>query len=471
MKNTLNILDKINVDIEITENKFNFKFTDLFLMAARKNPKRAFLFVSKLLGKHIPINPKKAILTGRLLGILVGRAMGKSIDNNYSIMAKALKDTSLLENAFMFSEKNLISLKKPTVFIGFAETATALGNSVFSQFIGDDIYYIHTTRDEIKEFNSIFDFKEEHSHATSHFCYSLNENILSQAKRIVLIDDEITTGKTILNLIRAINKKYPIKEYVVASILDWRNKEFIKRYDDIKRELNIDIKVVSLFKGEVFCKSPSIDTIEIKYQNDYPNDIEGIFNEVYENGNIVSKSYEDKRGKDNVIIRNHFFKGEEMIGLSRILGDGNEKKYDYLKHSGRFGISTHDLYKIEMDIENIIKNMKIPKEKVLVLGTEEFMYIPMIMASLIPNAKYASTTRSPIYVGTKEEYAIKYAAKFKNPFDKQVENYIYNLGYEKYKSVFFVTEREIDNASKMEIIKLFYSAKIYNINFIYFSKN
>jgi hypothetical protein len=62
-----NILDFLQAEVEVTENHFDLPIEELFTMAARINKKRSFLFVSKLIGKHIPINPKKGLLTSALL--------------------------------------------------------------------------------------------------------------------------------------------------------------------------------------------------------------------------------------------------------------------------------------------------------------------------------------------------------------------------------------------------------------------
>lgn len=472
MKKTLRILDKIAVDIQISENTFNFKLEDLFLMAGRKNPKRAFLFVSKLLGKHISVNPKQAILTGRLIGLMIGEKIGKIKEINYDIIAKALKDDNFSNEALVYADSKLISLNKPTLFVGFAETATALGNSVFAQFKGDNICYIHTTRDELLECRSAFNFEEEHSHAVSHFCYPLKEEFLSKFERIVLVDDEITTGKTALNLIEAINKKYPKKEYLVASILDWRSQEYIKRYKDLEEKLGVKINVVSLLNGQATCSSPSIQGMKINYENCSNKKIKHIHEEFYYIDFPVIKSEKSFTEINNgdVIVRNYFFKINNCIEFTRILCNEEKKTYSYLDFSGRFGIAHNELKEIEKILSNLVNTMKPFDEKVLVLGTEEFMYIPMVMSSLIQGAKYQSTTRSPIYVGKDQEYAIKFAAKFNNPFDKGVINYVYNIGQDMYKEILFVTEREIDVKSKKELINLFYSVGIQKINFVYFTK-
>lgn len=447
MKKTLRILDQIAVDVEILDNPYNFHLRDLFLLAARNNKKRAFLFVSKLLGKHIPVDPKRALLTGKLLGFLINEKVenrGRGYKNE--LIAKALSEDKYIHKAFDYAKNNLIEMNIPTLFIGFAETATALGNSAFSQFKGDNIYYIHTTRDEIYEYTSAFNFEEEHSHATSHFCYPLKADILKEYKRIVLVDDEITTGKTALNLIRAINSKFKNKEYVVASILDWRRKEHIQEYKRLEQELGIVIKEVSLLDGEAICDSKSIDGLEIYYENEN-----------------IKEQYNER-----LLVKNHKLSFGNSRNLTRKLTTGESVSYKYIDLSGRFGITAEDIIEIDVCACDVVKQLGALDEKLIVLGTEEFMYIPMLIASKIEGAKYQSTTRSPIYSNPSEEYGVQYAARFKSPFDKGVTNYIYNVGKGMYNEVLFITERDINEESKKELIKLFNSLGIFRINFIYF---
>ena len=92
--------------------------------------------------------------------------------------------------------KEKFTLKEKTLFIGFAETATALGHSVFENF-KDNSFFLHTTREYLKDVNKLSEFCEEHSHATEHFLYGNPKKF----DRIVLIDDEFTTGNTALNFI------------------------------------------------------------------------------------------------------------------------------------------------------------------------------------------------------------------------------------------------------------------------------
>ncbi|MCL6574452.1 MAG: phosphoribosyltransferase domain-containing protein, partial [Bacillus sp. (in: Bacteria)] len=66
-KYTFNILDFLETKIEVFENPYHLPINELFTMAARINKKRSFLFVSKVLGKHLPIAPNKGLLTAALL--------------------------------------------------------------------------------------------------------------------------------------------------------------------------------------------------------------------------------------------------------------------------------------------------------------------------------------------------------------------------------------------------------------------
>ena len=59
------------MNINVTPNMFNFNLEDLVLIGKRaNNAKRNFLFISKLLGKHLEVNPDVCKATGYLLSSL-----------------------------------------------------------------------------------------------------------------------------------------------------------------------------------------------------------------------------------------------------------------------------------------------------------------------------------------------------------------------------------------------------------------
>ncbi|MDF2857923.1 MAG: hypothetical protein K0Q87_3774, partial [Neobacillus sp.] len=211
------ILNAINVEIEVTANPYLLPLEDLFTMAARINKKRSFLFVSKVLGKHIPISPQKGLLTAALLGLRYAESIkGLNPLEKDRILALYSQDNH------SYQRTTFIPKQVNPVVIGFAETATSLGHAFFDCFV--DAEYFHTTREELKDIKPSVTFEEEHSHATSHRCYIPLE-MISNEREIILVDDEMTTGKTALNIIRSIHDQYPRKEYTVVSILDWRSGE------------------------------------------------------------------------------------------------------------------------------------------------------------------------------------------------------------------------------------------------------
>ena len=166
-------------------------------------------------------------------------------------IAEVIQTNTGVKDAWDSIKNTPILLPTPTTFIGFAETATALGHSVFSTF-ANHAKYIHTTREQINELTSVIDFEEEHSHATKHRVYALDTDSLNDENEVVLVDDEITTGKTALNIIRTIKSKYPLKKvFSVVSILDWRTAEHRDKYRQLEKELDIKIHTVSLIDGVV----------------------------------------------------------------------------------------------------------------------------------------------------------------------------------------------------------------------------
>lgn len=126
-KISLPIIHNLQMDIVVEENPFNLPLEDFFRMAARINKKRAFLFVSKLLGKHLPIAPKKGLLTGFMLATRYEEIITGTISPQREDLMAVYRDLDL-----PFFDKPFISNEQANpIIIGFAETATALGHSFF----------------------------------------------------------------------------------------------------------------------------------------------------------------------------------------------------------------------------------------------------------------------------------------------------------------------------------------------------
>ncbi|USK48565.1 phosphoribosyltransferase family protein [Bacillus sp. CMF12] len=440
-KHSIQILNSLTVDIQITDNPYELAPEDLFVMAARINKKRSFLFVSKVLGKHIPINPQIGLLTGELLASRYMEKVKKVETGKAAEILSAFKNGSGIMNSSPFIHED-----HNPVIIGFAETATALGHAFFQSFKRAD--YFHTTREQLIDRNSVITFEEEHSHATSHRCYT-DESLLDNKREIILVDDEMTTGKTAINIIRSIHERFPRKIYTVVSILDWRSLKNQILFDDLEKELGIIIHSVSLLKGEIDVKGSP---------------------EVHE-----SQSSDELKGNDALIsyirINNEFPELLSRMNEPSAALSGEIRTIPYLKDSGRFGLDAKRQARLSVSLAEIGQYLSRKRDgrNTLCLGTGEFMYIPMKLASLMgEGVKFHSTTRSPIFVRNENDYGANYGISFQNPEDSEMAQFVYNIPEDYYEEVFLFFEREPEKDSLMPFINQL-KKYIKNIKIVYFN--
>lgn len=142
----------------------------LFLAKRENNPKRDFIIMNTRQAKHYPCDPAAS------LGLM--EELGRKLAQD----GRA---------------------EKPTVVIGFAETATAIG-AVAAGFF-HDCFYVTTTREALPDWATSITFEESHSHAKQHYLCVRDEDIFRRAAQVILVDDEFTTGSTAVNLIRALD--------------------------------------------------------------------------------------------------------------------------------------------------------------------------------------------------------------------------------------------------------------------------
>ncbi|SNX68264.1 phosphoribosyltransferase-like predicted ribonucleoside biosynthesis protein [Bacillus oleivorans] len=445
---TFHIAKSLAIKVKIEHNPYQLSLDDCFKMALRNNKKRAFLFVSKWLGKHIPIEPKKSLFIGALLGYEYKRqkqnekVSARIIDLIHSIFNKPRE---LDESEWVFQTDD------PVTFIGFAETATALGYSMFRCF--PNSRFFHTTREEVVGRDSFITFEEEHSHATSHRCY-VDESYINHQEEIVLIDDELTTGKTVRNIIRSIQKHFPRKRYTVVTILDWRSPEDRELFKELEQECNCEVRVVSLIRGTMTLNQTGPLQFDQSEGGEKSLSIMNPEITLTHLSAICSPPFE--------MIRN--------FSLS-----SNMETYQvpFLKETGRFGLQGIEIPQIEYWIKNLAQQLK--KERgsgrLLCLGSEEFMYLPMLLASeLGEDVLYQSTTRSPIHVQQTPDYGILRGSHFPAPIDEEISHYVYNILENQYNEIWVFYERmpKLENVDKMREALMYTGVK--KINIFYFLK-
>lgn len=428
---TYEILDHLHVKLEIQQNPYGIPLEDLFLLAARMNKKRAFLFVSKVLGKHIPIKPIKGIQVGFVLAArYLEIVMGRSPEILDALVSQ------FNSNKDVGRSDSFIDASHNPIVIGFAETATALGHAFFEAFHEADFF--HTTREILDGNDPTITFEEEHSHATSHRVY-VNQVLLESDREIILVDDELTTGKTAINIIRSIHARFPRKVYTVVSILDWRSEENVKLFKELEQELGITIYTVSLVKGTV--------TVIEDAKKDLP------------------------KGKTIQANTSQHVAFHPVPNPAPMLLDDNPIGR-YTLYTGRFGLTSAENKKATNWAKRIGTDLAKVRtgQRTLVLGSGEYMYLPMKIASFMgENVFYQSTTRSPIYPVDKENYGAKNRYSFPNPEDLSIDHFVYNIAKNEYEDIFLFFERKVEENQLQKMLDELKNTNISDIKVVYLS--
>lgn len=442
LKNRLNIIQNYEIEIDITANPYDFALSDLFKMATRINKKRRFLFVSPLLGKHLAVRPQVSLLTGALLAMMYYHKLTGKEAVELPAVVQALKQPKKAQEVFQTVENIGIELSEKTLFIGFAETATALGHAVFNTFQSKAMY-IHTTREVLPDSKPFVTFEEEHSHATSHRVYSEQPEKLLQATRIVLIDDEITTGNTVVNIIETLRKKFPlVKQYAVLSILDWRSQQQRVIFKQLEETWDMTIDFISMMSGQFTCMGePSLTSKQVEITTQQAKEMTLL---------TIPEPMEQKCYRS-------------------IAENGIENTSPYLVATGRFMLTAKQHAEQKNTIKKIAHHLKKFRTDgpALVIGTGEFMYVPMQIASYLGEEVYVqSTTRSPIYCAQEPSYTITEKIAFDSPENNGVVNYLYNVQSHPYSEIFLMVERIANQEGVAKVVQALQSvsnAKIYVI--------
>ena len=337
---------------------------EVYIQIAQRenNQKRSYLLVNPLQAKHIPASPFAALDMMDALGELIGK--------NYP-------DTRLV--------------------IGFAETATAIGAAVAGRF--DGCFYLQTTREELKNGERWVDFSEEHSHATEQkLCVTNFAIALEKTPCVVFVDDEITTGKTLVNIIAVLREKFPLlneKTTVIASVVNRvspANEERLK---------NANIHSVQLLKMP------------------------------YEDYSARAAGYSTQPPQE--ILKKQ---SKNSLHITKSL-----------PLDPRTGVSAGDYRKACFSLaQNILKERPDLKKsgEILVLGTEECMYPALALARTIEETSGEgrvfchATTRSPISVSTADGYPIKNGYRLTSFYDPARTTYLYNARH--YDKVIVLTD-------------------------------
>lgn len=378
------------------DNDATYQLEDLLGFAQRINPKRAFLFVSKVLGRHIPVAP--------------------------STMRNAFTDLANLVPS---------DLPEPILVIGMAETAVGLSAGVHQalQTRYPNALLLNSTRHaQHNDDNSetlLTTFSEDHSHASQHLIYqsadkATQEQLLA-SKTLIMVDDEASTGNTCVNVVTALRSAglAQLEQVHLTTLVDWslnQNQDAADMEDTISTRLpNIDFYRHHLLSGAWQWTDapnpepitmPSVDTTEA---------------------------------------------GSQPLGNTGNWGrfptlDSTDGFDDYL---ARFqAVFTRFSGQAPFDKEQL-------PERILVLGSNEFVWLPFLLAEWLetqaqdsePGAtvNFSALTRSPIALGG----AITTMLSFHDNYGLGMTNFAYNVAPSDWDLIVLCVETASDSVDEM----------------------
>ena len=363
---------------------------ELLGLALRRNPKRAHLLVSNVLGKHVPQRPSVVHGVGYELGERVRHRLGETE-------------------------------ARRAIVLGYAETATGLGHAV-ADGLGV-APYLHSTRRPVAGVAQAGGFEEAHSHATSHLLLPEDPDLLNatgESSPLVLVDDEFSTGNTVLNTIRALHARFPRDRYVIVALVDMRSEADQGRLAAFAEEIGARVDLVARARGTV-----------------------SLPDGVLEKGRSLVAEQEAAATEAEPPA--------PRCTPTRVALDWPAGVPD----GGRHGFTPVHRAALEAALPAMagrVADALGDARRVLVLGFEELMYAPLRLATALEDAttaevRYSTTTRSPVLAVDDPGYAIRSRLVFPahdDPADGPGDRYAYNVAGAGFDAVVAVIDSAAD---------------------------
>lgn len=338
------------------------KETTLRVAKRYRNAKRAYLLVNPLQAKHMPVSPTEALTMMRTLG---------------EGLQQEFPGTRLV--------------------LGFAETATALGAAVASR-LGPDCAFLTTTR-EAGEGPGWVRFLEEHSHAAEQKLWGGDlDALLQETDTVLFVDDEISTGKTLRNMVAQLTRRWPAlgeKTLVAASLLNRVTPE----QEEALADAGITCRCLVRLPQEDHTAQVADWTV-----TEAPSAV-----------------------PQNLSFRQETLPGEGLLDPRKTLRIG---AYDSSCQAVAEAMLSHTLGPVET------------LGKTLVLGTEECMYPALRLGERLERLGAEvcchATTRSPIGLCDAPGYPIRSGWKLPSFYEEERTTYVYNL--KEYDTVIVVSD-------------------------------
>ncbi len=387
-------------------NNNSYQLEDLLDFAQRINPKRAFLFVSKVLGRHIPVAP--------------------------STMRRAFTDLADLVPD---------SLPEPILVIGMAETAVGLSAGVHQalQTRYPNALLLNSTRhtqhSEHNDEQLFTTFNEDHSHASQHLIYQSTDKDTQQrllaSKTLIMVDDEASTGNTCVNVVTALRAAglSQLEQVHLTTLVDWslnQHQADAQISDTIAARLpSIEFQRHHLLSGAWQWTDapnpepitmPSVDTTEAGTQ-----------------------------------ALGHTGNWGRFPTLDSISGFAN-----YLAQFQQAFVSFSPQASAKATEQISFDKAELP-QRILVLGSNEFVWLPFLLAEWLgaetkinndkatSTVKFSALTRSPIALGG----AITTMLSFNDNYGLGMTNFVYNIEPKDWDLIILCVETATDSVDQM----------------------
>ena len=384
----------------------NYELEDLLGFAQRINPKRAFLFVSKVLGRHIPVAP--------------------------STMRDAFTDlANLVPN----------NLPEPILVIGMAETAVGLSAGVHQalQTRYPNALLLNSTRHAQHGSDNnhalLTTFREDHSHASQHLIYQSVDHVtqaqLLASKTLIMVDDEASTGNTCVNVVTALRNAGldQLQQVHLTTLVDWSLDQHQGAADSddavsdqiAERLPNIEFQRHHLLSGAWTWTDapnpepitmPSVDTTEAGSHTLGDTGNWGRF-----------PTLDSTNGFDNYLLR-------------------FQTAFNVFNKQAQFGKEQFE--------KGHFDKKQLP-QRILVLGSNEFVWLPFLLAEWLETQTQNSTvnfsalTRSPIALGG----AITTMLSFSDNYGLGMTNFAYNVEPSDWDLIVLCVETSADSVDDM----------------------
>lgn len=346
--------------------------------------------VSTVLAKHIPVDANIVLAAGRLLAERVAHfatteaqpttGSGSALDMHGDARPSwaVLADPSTAEAA----AREELPVTGIVTVLGFCETAVGLG-AIVADTLGAG--YLHSTRYPRAGQHHLVDFVESHSHAPNHVIAHTDPDVLAGTGPLVLVDDELTTGKTALAAIEEIHARWPRPSYIVAALLDWRGPDDLDTFRAFEASTGATVTVVSLHNGD---------------RNDLVTPDPGTV---------------EQPGVDPAAPQATVPAGDAGAAAVTVT------VMDGLAPATPFATGSSYPHDIADEIAAVLVGRGISA----VVGVEECMFVPVLVAARLGTTAQ-STTLSPVVVSADAGYPIRSAVTFPSPCGP-ANAYAYNV--------------------------------------------